>query len=215
MLTELRLLDQTKSEGLPGSQLFAARLEGRWTDATNDAPNKYAIVLTNCSSHVLKDFSLCFNAPCRVDAAATVVGGVVTKLLSNHTTIKPPEKFILAPGASWKVEIQNMHWRLHHWSDGVRAAYLAFDDGTTARVQIAPTQNVNNNVPPRRGTKRLAIPVGVEEPISVVPWPNEVNISGRRATPQGFDFQADCEGAPSFAEFFSTDFTRAALPAPR
>ena len=197
MKKDLSLPNQVNASKRLSGGNSPARLETRWTDATDTDPNVYELSLTNRSDSILTNFTLCFSQPCRVDAQVKVVGGELVKRISNHTEIRPPNNFRLASGATWKVEIHNMHWRLHHWSDGVTSAYLAFDKGDTVRVDVGPARNTKDNKSLKTGTRIIEMPDSVLEPLSIIPWPNGVKVSGRRSCPQGYDFSGESANARS------------------
>lgn len=167
---------------------IAFRLETRWTPAREGEPPSYTLRLDNLGNQPVADFVLCISGPGRLDPAALLDGGKLGRRLSNHTEIIPSQGFALAPGESWTVTANNLSYPLRHWSDGATTAYLALADGATLRVAVNPTVAVGSNAPLKRGTQRYAVPgPGLSPaPISIIPWPAEVAVSGDRAAAPGF-----------------------------
>ena len=125
-------------------------------------------------------------------------------------SLSPPDGFVLEPKGSWTVSAHAMMYNLRHWTDGANTAYLAFADGTTAAVAVAPTHAVGDNATLKRGAEIYPVPDQAPVPVSIVPWPQSVAVSGRLAMPAGLDLSAkggDAEAAAaSFAELVDSLF---------
>ena len=169
----------------------ALALETSWAPATDDSPPAYTLALTNHSRAPLSGFRLCVSGPGRIDPAASVDGGAAGTRLSNFTELLPPDGYVLEPGATWTVDVHGLSWAFKHWTDGARGAYLAFDDGSTLAIGTGPTLRVGGNAPPKRGLVSFPVPANPPVPVSIIPWPREVAISGRRATPPGLTLVAE------------------------
>ena len=178
------------------------RLETTWTPAAAGESLAYALTLINQSGEPAKDFRLCVSGPARMDPAAVIEGGTLAARLSNHSEFAPPKNFVLAPGASWTVTARGLSYPLRHWTDGANSAYLAFADGTTTPVATVPTRNLADGAPLKRGAEIFPVPEIAPVPISVVPWPNEVSVAGRRAVPPGLDLRPQGEAAQAAAAAF-------------
>ena len=76
---------------------------------------------------------------------------------------------------------------LRHWSDGVRGAYVVLADGRLIDVAVAPTETDRTSAPPRRGARRFALPAEPPVSLSIIPWPNSIEVNGARVTPLGLD----------------------------
>jgi hexosaminidase len=70
-------------------------------------------------------------------------------------------------------------------------------------VALAPIHAVGDNAPLKRGAEIYPVPAQAPAPISVVPWPNEVSISGRLPVPPGLALQPRGEVAEAAATAFS------------
>ena len=181
---------------------WPAQFESSFSRAVADQPNCYTLSLTNLAKVPLTKFALSISGPNRIDSRAKITGGRVANSLSNHLELLPDEGYVLAPGATWTVKAQGLHYNLQHWSDGATTAYLVLEDGSLCRVAISPTRYVGDNQPLRRGTERFVVPPDPPEPLSIIPWPSHVQISGQRAAPQGLSFQSQDAEAQAAALAF-------------
>lgn len=188
------------------------KLVSKWTPARDGAPMAYTIELTNGRADPLRDFKLGVNGHVRFDARARLDGGTLVERLSNHTLIAPPAGFVLAPGATWSVTTHSLPWGPKHWSDGVTAAYVVLADSSTMRVSVTPTQLTGSNAPLLKGAMRFPVPKKVPAPISVIPWPRRVAVTGACAVPPGLDPQPADDASRSAAEAFAI-LTRDLFPA--
>jgi hexosaminidase len=164
---------------------IAFRLETRWIPARDGEPLAYELKLTNSGDAPVAGFRLCVSGPARLDPAATLEGGTLVGRLSNHTELAPPPGFTLMPGESWTVRARGLSYPLRHWSDGATSAYLTLADGGVAPVAVAPTIAVGQNAPLRRGAQKYPVPARAPVPVSVIPWPAEISVEGRRTVPAG------------------------------
>ncbi len=181
---------------------FAFRLEPSWTPAREGQSLAYSLKLTNQSATPAAGFRLCVSGPARIDPAATVEGGALVERLSNHSLFAPPEGFVLEPGEAWTVTARGLSYPLRHWSDGANNAYVVLADGTTAPVALAPIHVVGDNAPLKRGAEIYPVPAQAPAPISIVPWPNRVSISGRLPVPPGLALRPQGEAAEAAAKAF-------------
>ena len=169
------------------SSPFALDLSSRWTPGQGSGDPCYELVLSNAGTAPLAGFTLGVSGPARIGPQAAIEGGRLVHQLSNHAELAPPQGFVLAPGASWTVTIRGLANPLRHWSDATQSAYLALADGTTLPVAIRPVVVTGQNAPLRRGAVRYEVPAPGKavETISVIPWPNAVEIHGSRTAPAG------------------------------
>ena len=197
------------------------RLETFWRPAEGSDSLSYTLRLTNRSGRAVSGFSLCLSGPARIDPAAVIEGATLTARLSNHSEFTPGPDLELAPGATWTIVARGLSYPLRHWTDGAATAYVALADGSTARVAIAPTHSAIDNAPLKRGTERFPVPASVTTstsgtlapvPVSVIPWPESVAVSGRRAVPAGVAPKGDgVEAGQAIAAF--AELTAALFPA--
>ena len=186
-------------------------METSWSPATEGRSLAYALTLTNLSDDPVTGFRLCVSGPARIDPAAVVEGGTLVERLSNHAEFAPPKGFVLAPNAAWTVTARGLSYPLRHWTDGATGAYLSFADGTTLPVAVAPTRALDDDAPLKRGAELYAVPPKAPAPISVVPWPRDVTVSGRGAVPPGLALQPTGDEATAAAEAFG-DLVQALFP---
>src|SRR4051794_30862137 len=178
------------------------RLETTFTPAGEGKTLAYALTLTNQSGGPISDFKLCISGPARIDPAATIDGGTLVGRLSNHAELAPPSGFVLEVGRSWTVAARGLSYPLRHWTDGATAAYVAFADGTIAAAAVTPTKLLGDDRPLRRGAEIYPIPENAPEPLSLIPWPATVSVSGRQPTPAGLDLRAEGTEAQAAAQGF-------------
>jgi hexosaminidase len=194
--------------GIPESSSMtsprAFRLTTTWHPATDHEPLAYSLTLTNLSNEPVGDFRLCVNGPGRIDPAATVEGGILADRLSNHSEFAPADDFVLQPKASWTITARGLSYPLRHWTDGAATAYIALADGKTMPVAITPTRAVGDNAPLKRGAEIYPVPSHVDIPLSVVPWPHTISISGARSLPLGLAPQPQGSEADRAVQAFTT-----------
>ncbi|MGJ4856796.1 beta-N-acetylhexosaminidase [Labrys sp. La1] len=166
------------------------RLETHWTPSSEDRQLAYALTLTNTSDRAISGFRLCISGPGRIDPAATIEGGSLRTRLSNYAEFAPPEGFVLHPNTAWTVTARGLSYPLRHWTDGTNTAYVVFDDGTNLPVAVMPSRSSGDNASPKRGADVYPVPDIAPVAISIVPWPNEVSVTGRRGVPLGLAPQA-------------------------
>jgi hexosaminidase len=178
------------------------RLETTFTPASDGQQLAYTLTLTNTSDKPAKDFRLCVSGPARIDPAATIENGVLVERLSNHSELAPPQGLVLEPGEAWTVTARGLSYPLRHWTDGATAAYVAFADGATAPVAVTPTKKSGDSAELKRGAEIHPVPAVAPEPVSIIPWPQTVEVSGRLAPPAGLDLHATDADATAAVEAF-------------
>ncbi|GLQ11135.1 beta-N-acetylhexosaminidase [Devosia yakushimensis] len=183
---------------------YSLSLVTTWTPASEGEALAYGIELTNNGDAPLKDFTLGFSGPARIDPHATLENGKLLKRLSNHTLIAPPDGFVLQPGETWKAVARGLSYGLRHWSDGANSGYVALADGTIISLPTAPTQGKGHNSPLLKGAIRFKVPAKAPVPVSIIPWPKSVATTGARIAPPGFDLQPQGDDAAKAAQAFAT-----------
>ena len=163
-------------------QKSAFRLETAWTPATAAESLAYSLTLTNLSGKAVEGFPPLRQRtrPASIPQL-TIEGGTLAERLSNHSEFAPPDGFVLEPGAVWTVTARGLSYGLRHWTDGANTAYVAFADGTTAPVAVEPTRAVGDNATLKRGAEIYPVPDQAPVPVSIVPWPQHVAVSGPAA----------------------------------
>lgn len=181
----------------------AFRLETTWAPATANEKLSYSLTLTNQSSKAIEGFVLCVSGPGRFDPAVALEGGTLVRRLSNHSELAPPDDFVLEPKQRWTVTARALGYALAHWTDGANAAYLVLADGSVAPVTVAPTKAIGDNAPLKRGAEIYPVPAQAPVPVSIIPWPHSVSVSGQRAVPQGLALRPNGGEATAAAAAFS------------
>jgi hexosaminidase len=168
-------------------------LRSSWDDGA------YRLTLSNHSGQPVENFRLGFSGPARINDTATIGNGRVVTQLSNFAELAPPTGFILEPGADWVVDIDALDYPLRHWTDGATTGFVVLADGKTLPALTLPTGRPDSD-PYLRGT----MPLDGEPPVtaSIIPWPNHVEVSGRRSPPQGLSIETDGEESIAAAKAF-------------
>lgn len=163
-------------------------LASHWTSATQHAPSIYTLTLTNRGEHSLAGFTLCICGPGRVDSKARVEGAEVKSRLSNHLELKPPQGMVVKANETWVIKFHGIRNRFQHWSEGTTSAYLAFEDGHIHSLAVTSTYLVGNNEAHLRGARYYPVAPDQKTPVSIIPWPNQIEISAYGQAPQGLGF---------------------------
>ncbi len=174
-----------------------------WTPAAEGREAAYRIALSNAGEMPLRDFRLGINGPGRIDAHAEVEGGTLLERLSNHTLLAPPAGFVLEPGSTWELTVRKLSFPLRHWNDGANTAYVVRGDGGIVPVGIEPTELVGSNAPRLSGAMRFPMAATVPAPISVIPWPQRVAVSGAVPAPPGLALDPQGADAEAAADAFA------------
>lgn len=181
----------------------AFRFETQWIPGSDDGEPAYVLSLTNGSHRAIADFRLAVSGPGRVDPAGIVEGATIGVRLSNHTTFLPPEGMVLRPGETWTIVVRKLSWQFRHWNDGARGAYLVLSDGSTVDLATRPTAARGANADFKRGAAVWPVPAVPPVPVSIIPWPRQVAVSGRRLIPAGFAIEAMSEAGRAAAAAFA------------
>ncbi|WP_240231999.1 beta-N-acetylhexosaminidase [Devosia lacusdianchii] len=182
---------------------IALSLVTTWTPAKDGEPLGYGIELTNNGDQPLKDFTLGFSGPARIDPHATLENGKLLKRLSNHSLIAPPDGYVLEPGATWTATARGLSYGLRHWSDGANSGYVALADGTIITLPTAPTKGKGHNSPLLKGTVKFPVPAKAPVPVSIIPWPKSVATTGARTAPPGIELKPEGSDAQKAAAAFT------------
>src|SRR5690606_27376528 len=130
--------------------------------------------------------------------------------LSNYCEIAPDAGFRLEPGADWRIEISHLEWPLRHWTEGTAGAYLIDSDGTTTPIFTVPTRLAGSMEPLPLGTMSLGGTAATGS-ISIIPWPRQVEVDGRRTPPAGLAPEATDADAAAAVDSFGA-ITRLLFP---
>ena len=177
-------------------------LESEWTKPGDGTPARYRLILSNHSAAALESFRLGFSGPARVSDGARLSSGKVIAQVSNFCEIAADPGFVLAPGASWSIDIEGLDYPVRHWTDGATTGFVIREDGSTAVALTVPTRLRGSDKPRKRGTMAMPVPAEPPVPLSIIPWPGTVAVSGRRGVPDGFAISAgDQAGEQAEAAF--------------
>lgn len=138
------------------------------------------LTLRNLGSDAVSGFRLAFNSLFRVSSIDDLRGGRVVEQISNYLVVAPPDGLVLEPGGEWSISADRLSHILIHYNYGPKAAYLILSDGSLAPVAVSLlTRNGEPGEPLLDPKPRPALPEG-SAPLSVVPFPAEASVAGRR-----------------------------------
>jgi hexosaminidase len=174
-------------------------LESEW----DEGARRYRLFLTNRGGAALAGFRLGISGPGRISSTARITGGSIVARLSNYCEIAPDPDLMLAPGATWTVEVDRFDEPIRHWTDGAAAGCVIHANGTTTPALTIPTRLTGSDRAHRRGTMRMPVPDNPPVPISILPWPRSVEIAGRRSAPDGLAIMAEDGAGEVVADNFA------------
>lgn len=160
-------------------------LATEWRPAAEGVASRYRLMLTNDTGEALRDFRLGISGPARISDDAELVGAKVVTQLSNFCELAPERGFVLAPGARWTIDVLKLDYPIRHWTDGATTGFLILADGTTRSLRTVPTRREGSDTVRKKGTAIYEVPEHPPVPVSIVPWPQDVAVSGRRTAPAG------------------------------
>ena len=185
-------------------------LESRWIPNGDGTSGTYVLTLGNHTGTIQRDFRLAVSGPMRIADDAAITGGRILATLSNHCEIAPDFGFALAPGAEWRIEVSGLEWPLRHWTEATSGAYVITSDGATTPAFTLPTCSAGSDEAFPLGTMNLAA-IAHQGSLSIVPWPRQVEVSGRRTPPLGLAIDAADADAAAAADSFGA-LTRLLFP---
>jgi hexosaminidase len=178
-------------------------LSSEWFPAGAE-PGFYRLTLANRGPDTLTGFQLGFSGPANVLGDAPLRGGMLVRQLSNYAEIAPLAGYSLTPGADWVVDILKPDMPIRHWTDGAVTGMLVLADGRVHSLRTLPTRLAGSDAIGKRGTARYPVPRLPMVPVSIIPWPTSVDVSGRRTVPHGLTLGASGDAATAAAKAFTT-----------
>jgi len=161
----------------------------------------YCLTLHNLGVQPLEGFRLGFSGPARIGFNPNIEGGTLSAQLSNWCEITPDTGFVLEAGADWIITVQDPDFQIHHWTEGAMTACLILETGEAVTIRTHPCVYEGRGVE-RLGPVRLVNKEPISPEISVIPWPNQVSVSGTRAVPEGFNIRASDTSGKEAADSF-------------
>lgn len=161
-------------------------LDMTWMPAQSSDGCRYGFTLTNRGTTPLRQFSLGWSGPARVDPTSAVENGILLRRLSNFAQVAAPKDFVLEPGAAWTFTVCGTSYPLRHWSDAAQASFIVASDGKVLPVEtglcrstLAPAGE------PKLGIDPPGPEAGLDAGLAIVPWPSAVSAEGARPVPAG------------------------------
>ena len=174
-------------------------LRSVWTP--NESGGQYRLILGNRGTTPIEGFRLGVSGPARINEEATIGNGRIVTQLSNYAELAPPAGFVLAPGAEWVVDIDRLDYPLRHWTDGATTGFVILADGRAVPAVTLPTERADSAALPARHHAAQTGAAGVA--VAITPWPNHIEVGGRRTPPQGLAVatNGDAVAAAALAAF--------------
>lgn len=174
--------------------LHAFRLDSDWNpDAVQ--PGRLQLILTNTGSEPVSGFTLEVTSLFRIRPGSQIEGARLLDQLSNYHLLAPIDNFVLAPGASWVITATEISHTLRHYTYGPKSALVTLKDGKSVTPVITPlTLRGEKGEPIIVHPARRDLPAGAA-PVSVIPHPAHVEVSGDR----GADAALSLGDAPAAA----------------
>ena len=162
-------------------------VEGLWIPSDPTGRAEMQVTLTNHSDEPLVGFRLSLSGPLLMAEEASP-GCVIVSRSGSHCEICPLDQIALQPGDSWQARFTTTY-KLMHWTDGIVSATVLDRDGRETPAVCPPTKSANSTTAPVIGVS-TTVPLAGAVPLSIIPWPREVSVSGRRDVPSGLDILA-------------------------
>ena len=176
----------------------AFRLDSDFTPTGGD-PGTITLTLRNLGDEPVSGFRLAFNSLFRLKTMGDLRGGRVVEQVSNYLVVEPPGDLEIAPGGTWSISADRLSHVLTHYNYGPKAAYLILEDGALADVAVTPmTRDGEPGSPLLDRKPRPTYPADLP-PLSLVPFPAEADVGGRRDTSDPLAF---AEGPPEARSSF-------------
>ena len=152
------------------------RLETRYLPARDADAARFEFTLVNGTTETLRDFRLCYGALTRIADGARVEGAGLVRRIANHHAFAAPGGCEVPPGGVWKFSVTGLSHLPRHRLDGPKSAYLECG-GEVLPVTVGDLALEGGE---DSGALRVLPPGAVRVPLSILPWPNEVEIADFR-----------------------------------
>lgn len=143
------------------------RLESAWSPVPAPA-GSLVLTLVNLGDAPVTGFTLCYTAISRIVGEPEILNGYLRLHDANYNEIAPPEGLVLAPGASWRLEVAPLNRSPFHVTDGAKTAFLRLADETLVPVETGDLARIGARIEmpaPRLPEGKLS------EPYAILPWP--------------------------------------------
>lgn len=152
------------------------RLEASYTPIDGPDMGRVDLKLVNLSNESLSDFRLSYSAIIRLRRGGTVTGLEFVRRVANYHEFKMPEGQTLEPGGTLAFTLVGLSYMARHRLDGPKSAYLTLADG---RYETVETGDLLLKEGEDSGELKH-MPAGkISVPVSIVPWPQSVEINGQ------------------------------------
>ena len=173
---------------------MAFRLDADWSP-DRGASGRLTLTLSNTGDVAVADFVLAVSGHFRIRPEGAIAGARLVAQLSGYHEFAPEPECGLAPGETWSVTTEALDYRLNHYTDGPGSAAVRLADGTLVVAEVTPMTRDRRAGMPRLGQpERGALPSGTA-PVSIIPWPAELAVAGRRQPPAALSLAAGSEFA--------------------
>src|SRR5262249_11035525 len=147
----------------------------------------------------LGNFQLAFTSHVQLRPHDELSGARLLEQISGYHVIVPPAGFVLTSGATWSITVHGLNYAPRHYSAGLRSAYSILADGSTIPVEVVPTPRKHEAGMPRlEAISCSRLPLGAL-PVSVLPFPQKIDVTGQRDTVGAlYCVEATCEAQAAF-----------------
>lgn len=116
----------------------------------------------------------------RIHPDCAIEGATLADQLSNYHVFAQPDGARLVAGDTWVIRADRLSHVPRHYTYGPKSAFLVLADGAVRDVAIEPmTRDGEPGAPAWERLEVMPLPEGAE-PVSVIPAPLRVEVSGRR-----------------------------------
>lgn len=157
--------------------LHRFRLEAGYTPIDGPDMGRVDLKLVNLSDETLSDFRLAYSAIIRLRRGGAVTGLEFVRRVANYHEFKMPDGAVLKPGEAVDFSLTGLSYIAKHRLDGPKSAYLTHADG---RHETVETGDLLLKEGEDSGELKTMPEGKITVPVSIIPWPQSVQIDGRR-----------------------------------
>ncbi|WP_134679098.1 beta-N-acetylhexosaminidase [Paracoccus ravus] len=163
-------------------------LEQSWSPdgAPQSKGGMFRLTIHNHGPAPIHPHALCLSSMTRIASDTGMEGARLDRRFGNFHRLIAPKDLLIAAGGVWVIRIMDLTHEPKNRSQGIMAAWLETDTGEI------PILTGDLEPPPGAPREALAaLPEGrIEQPLGLLPWPQQVEIS-EWAAPRGLAFSAD------------------------
>ncbi len=152
------------------------QLDARYSPAEAPTFGKFNLTLTNISNRTIRPARLAWSALTRIPKGASISGATLLSRFGNFHEVALPGATELGPGESHLITVHSLSHAPKHRLDGPKSACLTLANGSTQRVLTGDLALDG----PDSGELRIWPAGAVTQPLAMLPWPRELEITAWR-----------------------------------